>query len=37
MYIYSLTNNYSKVKSIKKIGYKPVYDIEVDKSHEFNL
>lgn len=32
----NLKNNYSKVKSIKKIGYKPVYDIEVDKSHEFN-
>ena len=31
-----LKNNYSKVKSIKEIGYKPVYDIEVENSHEFN-
>jgi len=31
-----LRNNYSKIKSIKEIGYKPVYDIEVGNSHEFN-
>jgi len=31
-----IKNNYSKVKSIKEIGYKPVYDIEVENSHEFN-
>lgn len=32
----NLKHKYSKVKSIKKIGYKPVYDIEVSNSHEFN-
>lgn len=32
----NIKNNYSKVKSIKEVGFKPVYDIEVDKSHEFN-
>lgn len=32
----NLKHDYSKVKSIKKIGYKPVYDIEVSNSHEFN-
>lgn len=31
-----LKHQYSKVKSIKEIGYKPVYDIEVSNSHEFN-
>lgn len=31
-----LKHEYSKVKSIKEIGYKPVYDIEVSNSHEFN-
>jgi len=28
--------SYPKVESIKEIGYKPVYDIEVSNSHEFN-
>lgn len=31
-----LKHQYSKVKSIKEIGYKPVYDIEVSNSHQFN-
>lgn len=31
-----LKHKYSKVKSIKEIGHKPVYDIEVSNSHEFN-
>ncbi len=26
----------SKIKSVKSIGFKPVYDIEVENSHEFN-
>jgi intein/homing endonuclease/multimeric flavodoxin WrbA len=29
-------HSFSKVKSIKEIGYSPVYDIEVENSHEFN-
>jgi len=32
----NLKHEYSKVKSIKEIGFKPVYDIEVSNSHEFN-
>lgn len=32
----TLKHTYSKVKSINEIGYKPVYDIEVSNSHEFN-
>lgn len=32
----TLQHSFSKVKSIKEIGYKPVYDIEVENSHEFN-
>ena len=32
----ALKHSFSKVKSIKEIGYKPVYDIEVSNSHEFN-
>ena len=31
-----LSHTFSKVKSIKSLGYKPVYDIEVENSHEFN-
>lgn len=31
-----LSHGFSKVKSIKSLGYKPVYDIEVENSHEFN-
>jgi len=31
-----LKHQYSKVKSIKEVGYKSVYDIEVSNSHEFN-
>lgn len=31
-----LRHQYSKVKSIKELGYRPVYDIEVSNSHEFN-
>lgn len=30
-----LHHSFSKVKSIKELGYKPVYDIEVSNSHEF--
>lgn len=29
-------HTYSKVKSIREIGYSEVYDIEVENSHEFN-
>jgi multimeric flavodoxin WrbA len=32
----TLKHQYSKVKSIKEVGYRPVYDIEVSNSHEFN-
>jgi len=31
-----LKHEYSKVKSIREIGLKPVYDIEVSNSNEFN-
>jgi len=30
------THNFSKVKSIKEVGYSEVYDIEVENSNEFN-
>jgi len=29
-------HSFSKVKSIKKVGYSHVYDIEVENSHQFN-
>jgi len=29
-------NKPTRVKSIKSVGFKPVYDIEVENSHEFN-
>ena len=31
-----MTNKPTKIKSIKSIGFKKVYDIEVENSHEFN-
>lgn len=31
-----MTNKPSSIKSIKSIGFKPVYDIEVENSHQFN-
>jgi multimeric flavodoxin WrbA len=31
-----MSNKPSSIKSIKSIGYKPVYDIEVENSHQFN-
>jgi len=31
-----MKNKPTKIKSIKSIGFKPVYDIEVENSHEFN-
>jgi multimeric flavodoxin WrbA len=31
-----MSNKPTKVKSIQSLGFKPVYDIEVENSHEFN-
>lgn len=33
---YTKSSEPTTIKSIKSIGYKPVYDIEVENSHEFN-